>query len=107
MADLRAQALGYLRSGAVEVQQVTTVKDGDENTTRTIMATVRGHHGSYVVDGRIGFDYDGAQAWAAWACTCRNYTTDVCAHRAAVQLITGGQTTIRPDERVAQHAGHS
>ncbi len=75
-ADIRAKALGYLRSGAVQVLTASTVLHS--NRPFLVHAHVRGHNSDYVV--RL----DGASA--PWTCTCRQ---DGCAHRAAVQLVTG------------------
>ena len=104
-ADLRSRSLAYLRDGAVEVQQVDD--QGSplvEGSIRTVMATVEGHRAKYIIDGRIGLDDDHQVLWEQWSCTCRNYTADACAHRAAVQLVTGGRTEIRPQPKARSAA---
>lgn len=85
---LRTKALGYLRRGDVEVSEVRTVADDV-----FITAAVKSHvpNKSHIVDGRI--HPDGHQ-W--WQCTCPKYEDLTCPHRAAVQLVTGGKTEIRP-----------
>lgn len=82
-ADVRSKALGYLRSGAVQVLTASTVTHS--NRPFLVEARVRGYHSDYVV--RL----DGASA--PWTCTCRE---DECAHRAAVQLVTGHESAAAP-----------
>lgn len=94
MADLRSSALGYLRRGDVEVLEVKTIKD-----TVFVTASVRSHvpNKSHLVDGQMGPDAASpAITVEEWRCTCPNYLDETCPHRAAVQMVTGGKTEIRP-----------
>ncbi|MEU8381722.1 hypothetical protein [Streptosporangium sp. NPDC048865] len=85
MADLRAKALGYLRSGAVTVIYANTFRDGPRRPYR-LLADVVGYRSTYQVE----FMAD------VWNCTCRE---DECAHIAAVALIAGQDTPARPTSR--------
>ena len=82
-ADIRSKALGYLRSGAVRVQLASSVSQADR--PYWVRALVHGFKSTYIVT------LDGASA--PWTCTCHQ---DECAHRAAVQLITGHESAAAP-----------
>lgn len=88
VADVRTKALGYLRRGDVEVSDVTPVKDS-VFVTAAVKSHIPGR--SHIVDGRM--ESGGVETWT---CTCPNYLDETCPHRAAVQLVTGGKTEIRP-----------
>ncbi|HEY3924375.1 MAG TPA: hypothetical protein VGL75_07420 [Acidothermaceae bacterium] len=93
--DLRTKALGYLRRGDVEVSDVRTVAD-NVFVTAVVKSHVPGR--AHIVDGHV--EPDGSETWR---CTCPKYLDPTCAHRAAVQLVTGGKTEIRPELGVSSN----
>jgi hypothetical protein len=76
MASTRSKALGYLRGQNVRV--VTATSRPDTIQPLYVVAIVRGHNGDYLVTLDAG----------QWTCTCDAARRD-CAHRAAVQMVTG------------------
>lgn len=84
--DLRARALAYLRSGAVTI--LNARYDGGPRRAADITADVAGHRSTHrVTYSRIG-----------WWCTCPDWAVEAapCPHIAAVALVTGHPTPIRP-----------
>jgi len=80
--DLRAAVLHYLRSGAVTVLTASTPTDGPK-VPLLVHALVEGYRSTHRV----------SLAPAGWTCSCR-YTD--CAHIAAVAMVTGHDTPVRP-----------
>lgn len=76
MASMRSKALGYLRGQNVRV--VVAMTRPDTIQPHYVEAIVRGHNGDYLIALDAG----------QWTCTCDGARRD-CAHRAAVQMVTG------------------
>lgn len=93
--DLRSRALGYLRRGDVEVLEVRTATDF-VFVTAAVKSHVPGR--AHMVDGQMG-----GGPGQIWRCTCSKHLDPTCAHRAAVQLVTGGKTEIRPELGVSSN----
>jgi hypothetical protein len=72
----RSKALAYLREQRVRVVLADTA--GGSIQPYRVEAIVRGHQSDYMVELGAG----------VWYCTCNAAKTD-CAHRAAVQMVTG------------------
>jgi uncharacterized Zn finger protein len=79
VADIRAKALSYLRSGSVTVLAASSQTNGP----------LRPYFVKAVVVGHV--------AGHGWACTCRRGEPGACAHVAAVALTTGHDTPARPN----------
>lgn len=88
--DLRAAVLHYLRSGAVTILTASTPTDGPK-VPLLVHALVEGYRSTHRVS---------RTASAAWTCSCR-YTD--CAHIAAVAMVTGHSTPVRPEPRAVTH----
>lgn len=104
--SLRSKALSYLRAGAVSVVKSVTDEGSLGYAFRTVTAEVQGHQRLHIVDGRWQFERDRPDVvhYATWTCTCPKYLDPTCPHRAAVQLVVGYATEIRPARQVAQPA---
>lgn len=77
---LRSKALTYLREQNVRVIRAETASGAFQ--PYQVEAIVRGHQRDYFVE--LG--------GSVWYCTCDSVKTD-CAHRAAVQLVTGHKSS--------------
>lgn len=79
MADIRAQALTYLRDGKVTIGAARRPVTADRPDF--VSARVIGHNGTYLVHLLDG----------VWTCSCKAVTDDgePCPHLAAVKLVTG------------------
>lgn len=72
--DVRSQACSYLRNGKVTVRAALP---GSDRLPVQVEAVVQGNSGTYLVD----------LIDQRWRCSCGK--AELCAHAAAVQLVTG------------------
>ncbi|WP_326646098.1 hypothetical protein OG884_15715 [Streptosporangium sp. NBC_01755] len=87
--DLRAAVLHYLRTGAVTVLTASTPTDGPK-APLLVHAHVAGYRSTHRV----------SRTTAGWTCSCR-YSD--CAHIAAVAMVTGHSTPVRPEPPAPHH----
>lgn len=77
MPTFRQKALGYFRNQDIRVTQAITPEGAIQPVF--VEGIVRGYHRLYTVRFENG----------VWTCTCDLSSQPECAHRAAIQLVTG------------------
>lgn len=77
---IREKACAYYRDQSIRLLHASTPEGADCPTA--VEATVRGHESTYRVELDAG----------VWSCSCSFARSD-CAHRAAVQMVTGHKSS--------------
>lgn len=88
--DVRSKACSYLRDGRVKLH--VAMPPAGTRLALHIEADVEGYSSTYVV--RLNEN--------GWTCTCGN--AEVCAHAAAVQIVTGWPSLARKEPKGGRRA---